>query len=62
MLEYYRQLPQVMGIVTTAVTTTAAENNNINDNSTMIVMKHDAASNDYKCENCLDPERRFWAN
>jgi hypothetical protein len=28
----------------------------------MIVMKHDAASNDYKCENCLDPERRFWAN
>jgi hypothetical protein len=63
MLDYYRQLPQVMGIVTTtaAGTTTAAENNNnINDNnSTMIVMPHDPTSNNCKCDRCTDLERRF---
>jgi hypothetical protein len=58
MLSYHSKLPQIMGIVTT---TAEKENNsnNINDNSTMIVMKHDAASNDCKCDRCTDLERRF---
>jgi hypothetical protein len=60
MLDYYRQLPQVMGIViTSAGTTTENKNNNINNSSTMIIIPHDPTSNNCKCNRCTDLEARF---
>jgi hypothetical protein len=60
MLDYYRQLPQVISsIVTTAAAAAENNNNNINNSSTMIVMQHDPTSNNCKCNRCTDLEARF---
>jgi hypothetical protein len=59
MIEYYRQLPQAMGIVATAIAAAAAENTNNNystTTTTTIKQKHPDGCN---CTECYDPEAKF---